>query len=320
MTTIYAFLQLIRWVNLLFILIAQWLFRYCIVLPVFHYYEVNPVLSDGQFVLVAFATVLIAAGGYIINDYFDVKIDQINKPKRLLIDRFFPRRQAIVAHWLFSLAGILLGGFVAWWVGRVHLGALFAGASFLLWWYSAWFKRQPLIGNVVVSFLTALTIVVVALFEIWIIHRPAAYDKPAMVVLVFVMLYGGFAFLISMVREIVKDIEDWPGDAAHHCKTLPVVAGVRSARLIAALFSIVLIIFAVAILIEMRHTLHPIVLLYGWLAIVLPQGWVIYRLLLADRQRHFRQLSTWIKVIMMLGILSMALLYYFDHSLKGFLL
>ncbi len=303
----------------MFIGLAQFLFRHCIILPVFHYYNVEPVLSEVQFFLVVLSTILIAAGGYIINDYFDVKIDQINKPHRLLVDRIFPRRRAILANWIFSVAGILLGGFVAWWVGRWHLGGGYVVSSFLLWWYSANLKRQPLIGNVVVSFLTALTIVVVALFEIWILHRPAAYDDPAGAVFTFVLLYGGFAFLISMVREIVKDIEDVEGDRAHHCKTLPVVGGVRLAKSVAQVFAGVLAInVVILLLLEFRED-NFLVVGYGVVTVLVPLLYVILRLYRADRKRHYHQLSTWIKLIMLMGILSMIMLYYFDEPYKYFL-
>lgn len=319
MHSTFAFLRLIRWINLLFIGLAQFLFRHCIILPVFHYYNVEPVLSEVQFFLVVLSTILIAAGGYIINDYFDVKIDQINKPHRLLVDRIFPRRRAILANWIFSVAGILLGGFVAWWVGRWHLGGVYVVSSFLLWWYSANLKRQPLIGNVVVSFLTALTIVVVALFEIWILHRPAAYDDPAGAVFTFVLLYGGFAFLISMVREIVKDIEDVEGDRAHHCKTLPVVGGVRLAKSVAQVFAGVLAInVVILLLLEFRED-NFLVVGYGVVTVLLPLLYVILRLYRADRKRHYHQLSTWIKLIMLMGILSMIMLYYFDEPYQYFL-
>lgn len=314
-----AFFRLIRWINLLFIGLAQFLFRHCIILPVFHYYGVEPVLSEVQFFLVVLSTILIAAGGYIINDYFDVKIDQINKPHRLLVDRIFPRRRAILANWIFSVAGILLGGFVAWWVGRWHLGGVYVASAFLLWWYSANLKRQPLIGNVVVSLLTALTIIVVALFEIWILHRPDAYDDPAGAVFTFVLLYGGFAFLISMVREIVKDIEDVDGDRAHHCKTLPVVGGVRLAKSVAQVFAGVLAINVIVLLLLEWREDNYLVALYGILTVLAPLTYVIIRLYKADRKVHYSQLSNWIKLIMLMGILSMIMVYFFDEPYQYFL-
>lgn len=314
-----AFFRLIRWPNLVFIALAQWLFRVCIILPVFTHYGVSPVLSDLQFLLVVISTVLIAAGGYIINDYFDVKIDQINKPQRLLVDRVFQRRSAILAHWVLTILGILLGGFVGWWVGRWHLGGVYVISATLLWWYSANLKRQPLIGNVVVSLLTALTIVVVALFEIWILNRPPAYDKPAGAVLTFVILYGGFAFLISMVREIVKDIEDVEGDSAHNCATLPVVGGIRLAKSVAQVFAFVLSINVVVLLIMEGRADNYFVVLYGLLAVLGPLLYIVVRLYRADQKKHYSQLSLWIKWVMLMGILSMSIVYLFDEPYQYFL-
>lgn len=315
----WAFFQLIRWPNLVFIALAQWLFRVCIILPVFAHYGVSPVLSNLQFLLVVISTILIAAGGYIINDYFDVKIDQINKPQRLLVDRVFPRRTAILAHWALTISGILLGGFVGWWVGRWHLGGVYVVSATLLWWYSANLKRQPLIGNVAVSLLTALTIVVVAIFEIWILNRPPVYDKPAGAVLTFVLLYGGFAFLISMVREVIKDIEDVEGDSAHNCTTLPVVGGIRLAKSVAQVFAFVLAINVVVLLIMEGRSANYIVVWYGLLMVLAPLLYVVVRLYKADRKQHYSQLSLWIKWVMLMGILSMGIVYLFDKPYQYFL-
>lgn len=314
-----AFLRLIRWINLLFIIVAQYLFRYAIVEPVFHHYGVDMVLSEWQFLLVVLATLLIAAGGYSINDYFDVKIDQINKPDRLVVDRVFSRRQAILANWILTLGGVLLGGMVATLVGRWHLGGVFLLSAIALWFYSARFKRQPLIGNVVVSLLTALTIVVVALFEIWILHRPEEYDAPAGAVLTFVVLYGGFAFLISMVREIVKDMEDVQGDESHRCRTLPVVAGIRVARQVALVFGIVLLVNLVILsLLEWRdHNWE--VAVYGIVAVIVPWLYVLWLLSRADTRRQFGAVSGWVKAVMLAGILSMLMIRFFDAPYLYFL-
>ena len=318
MSRLIAFLRLVRWVNLLFILLAQGLFRYIILVPVFHYYGAEPALSDSLFALLALSTVLIAAGGYIINDYFDIKIDQVNKPGRMVVDRLLSRRRAMLAHWLCSGSGIVVGVLVALAIGRWHLAALHIGAAILLWFYSTNFKRMPLVGNIVVAFLTGLVIAIVALFEIWILHRPEALDAPAAMVWAYVLVYGGFAFLISMVREIVKDIEDLPGDAGHHAITLPVAAGVRNAKVVASGFGIGLLVLAVLLLALEDVRSNIVLVLYGLMAVVLPMLAILFLLVRADRQTHYRTLSALVKSVMLAGILSMLAIYFSDHPVNLF--
>src|ERR1700722_8091093 len=110
-----AFFRLIRWPNLLFIALTQFLFYYFILLPRFHHlkfeYYAN-ILKPFYFYLLSLSSVLIAAAGYIINDYFDLNIDRVNKPERLVVDKLIKRRWAIIWHWALSGVGVLIGFYV----------------------------------------------------------------------------------------------------------------------------------------------------------------------------------------------------------------
>src|SRR5205823_514428 len=153
------------------------------------------------------AALLVAAAGYIINDYYDVKIDAINRPDRLVVGRVLRRRHAMLAHLLLSGVGVVLAAALSWRLGGVTLGA-----ALLLWGYSARFKRIALVGNLSIA---ALTAALVLLPELQLLTGQRA-----------VWLYALAAFLLTVVREIVKDIEDMRGDAQHDCRTLPLVWGV----------------------------------------------------------------------------------------------
>jgi 4-hydroxybenzoate polyprenyltransferase len=270
-------------------------------------------MDDLQFYLLGISTVLIAAAGYVINDYFDVKIDQVNKPKSLVVDRDMSRLWAIFFHWLLTTAGILVGAYVAFTLGRLHLVTIHIAASLILWFYSTSLKCTPLIGNVAVSVLTGLVVVIVAIFEIWFINRPPGIAEPAKVVAFLVFTYAGFAFFISMVREIVKDIEDQQGDAAYHCNTLPNVAGIRIARHIALIFAALLTMFVLTIAILEAVAGNFLLFGYGFGAVGMPLLYIIWKLNRADTKKDYARLSQWIKLVMLAGILSMLILQLFEN-------
>src|SRR6478752_4073478 len=152
MKQILAFFKLIRTLNLLFIAITQYLFQYFIVIPLFEPYGLSLPLGGKYFWLLVLSSVLIAAGGYIINDYFDLNIDRVNKPGKLVVDKIIHRRWAILWHLALSVAGILVSTYVAcktraWWIAPANVGCVLG-----LWFYSTTFKRKLLSGNLIISF------------------------------------------------------------------------------------------------------------------------------------------------------------------------
>src|SRR4051812_14716651 len=156
-----AFFRLIRGLNLLFIALTQVLFQYCIVIPMFRFSQTSPALPLRHFVLLVLSSVLIAAAGYIINDYFDLNIDRINKPSKIVVERLIKRRWAIIWHWLFSFGGVLLGFYVGWKAGAFWLGFANMGCVLALWLYSTTFKKKLIVGNTLISLLTAWVVLVV---------------------------------------------------------------------------------------------------------------------------------------------------------------
>ena len=139
-------------------------------------------LNDVNLFFLSLSTVLIAAGGYIINDYYDVKIDYINKPDRVVIGKSITRRYAILFHIALSVAGIVIGFYLSWKIGGVNVLSVF-----LLWLYSNTLKRLPFVGNLTVAFLTGLAVIIVDLF----------YGKDNSLVLIYAL----FAFFMTLVRE-----------------------------------------------------------------------------------------------------------------------
>ena len=240
-------------------------------------------LNDFKLMMLSVSTISIAAAGYIINDYYDVKIDYINKPNRVVIGKSIGRRYAILFHVLLSTIGIALGTYLSLGIGVVN-----AVSVFLLWLYSNNLKRLPFIGNVTVAFLTGLAVIVVDMF-----YR----TNNALVV-----IYALFAFFITLVREVIKDMEDLKGDNSFGCKTLPIIWGIRKTKL---LLYVILVTFA-GIVVILNQLYRALPFKYHLIFLFVPLLWLLYRLIRADMKKDFTRLSIFCKVIMMLGILSMA--------------
>ena len=200
-----------------------------------------------HFILLVLSTVLIAAGGNVINDYFDTRIDRINKPGQVIVGRTVKRRVAMTAHAVLSGLGFFLGAFVAWRSGLLKWAAIPAFAIGALWVYSTTFKRRFILGNGLVATLTALVPLTVGLYELpllqramdpaWVIALPNGdrYEmQPFYIELWYWILgFSVFAFLSTLVRELQKDMADVKGDAADGCRTIPIVWGMKWARVIA---------------------------------------------------------------------------------------
>lgn len=277
-----GFINLIRWPNLLILVFTQYLCAIFLIGPKEEYLKY---ILDQKFLLLVLGTSMITAAGYIINDYYDVKIDEINKPDRVVVGRILKRRVAMFTHIALSLAGIGLGLIVSWKVGAINLLA-----AFLLWLYSNRLKRLPLIGNVVVSFLTGLALGVIAIY----------FDQSQRLIFIFAV----FAFFISLIREMIKDMEDLRGDVSFGCRTLPVVWGIRKTK---AFVYLVGLIFAF-LLIYLAFTLERPLLIYYFSVLLVPTFYLFFRLARADTVKEFSFLSRFCKILMLCGVLSMIFL------------
>lgn len=304
-----AFFRLIRWPNLVFILLTQVLFYYVILLPGYHYFKFEgymPALYPTLFYLLSASSILIAAAGYIINDYFDLNIDRVNKPGRLVVERHIKRRSTILLHWIFSGVGVLLSFYVSWRIRNPLIAVGNLGCVILLWFYSTTFKRKLLIGNVIISLLTAWVILVLYVCEFRLgALKNAEFELILSRLFKFSIVYGGFAFIISLVREVVKDIEDMEGDVKYGCRTMPIVWGINVAKVFAGTWIVVLL---GSLLILQFYVLQKAwlpMILYGALLLDLPLLWILRKLYQAQTKTQYHQLSNAIKAVMLAGIISM---------------
>lgn len=306
MKLIGAFLKLVRYPNLVFIFLTQYLLQYAVVTPIFHLYGIQPTLNSGLFFLLVLSTVLVAAAGNIINDYFDVNIDLVNKPDRVIIDRLINRRWAIAWHTILNVVGVALGFGVAWKIGYPVLGFTSLCCSGLLWFYSTAYKRQLVIGNVVISLLTALSVLIVGFYEPQLYKEINPLNAPAVYLLLrIILLYGAFAFLISMIRELVKDLEDVKGDSRLGCRTLPIVYGINASKDITFVFTGILVALIVFVQVKMIHLHWYFSTGYLLLLVQIPLVLMCIRLKKAVKPGTYHKVSSMIKWIMLAGILSM---------------
>lgn len=276
LSSVIEFLKLIRITNLAIVATSQYLiWRYQITSDTsFHFF-----LFESNVALLLLGTVIIAASGYIINDYYDVKIDVVNKPERVVIDRTLKRRKAFILQWVLNSVAVTIGFYLG-----PQILVVFVITIFLLWLYSNQLKRLPLVGNVTVSITTAFSILILNLHA----------QTPSFTVYVFAL----FAFFISLIREIIKDIEDKEGDEQHGCYTLPIVWGVRRTKI----FLTLLIVSFSGLVILITNSYTPKLYLpaiFGLTPLLLA---LIILLLRADKKRHFDLLSSFCKIIMLIGM------------------
>ncbi|HMG83259.1 MAG TPA: geranylgeranylglycerol-phosphate geranylgeranyltransferase, partial [Ferruginibacter sp.] len=271
------------------------------------YYLLPHKLTPHLFPFIVAASVFIAAGGYIINDYFDINIDRVNKPAKMVIEKNINRRWAILLHLIITTIGVIISLYVGIKTTIIILIANII-STLLLWFYSTTFKKKLLSGNIIISALTAWTILVIYFATNTTILKttPLSADIKSALNHIYklAVLYGGFAFIISLIREVVKDIEDIEGDIKYQCNTMPIAWGIPAAKVFIGVWIIVLISALAIIQFYVLQFGWWISALYCFALIILPLLWVIRKLYQAQHTAEYHLLSTVIKFIMLAGILS----------------
>ncbi|MBM3403474.1 MAG: prenyltransferase [Bacteroidetes bacterium] len=310
--SILALIRLIRLPNLGIIILTQFLLRYCVIVPIL-YTGHAPATPGFDFFILVLVSVLIAAGGYIINDIYDVETDRINRPEKPVIERIIPVKTALVLYFSFTITGTVLGFFLAYIVKSLSFGLMFLVIILLLWFYAVRYKKMMITGNLVVSFLSAFSILVVWLFELFALrnHGITYTDvfKKLPLVWYIILFYAVFAFFLSWIREIIKDIEDMEGDRATGCRSFPVVRGVNQSKWLAG--GLIALVSAGLIVVDFILCNQSIdyVMWYLIAVVQLPLVLLAYRLSRTKSTSDFQFFSLMIKIIMVAGILSLQVFY-----------
>jgi 4-hydroxybenzoate polyprenyltransferase len=301
MSVVLNLIRTIRPLNLAILAVMLLLIRYTLILPIMDFGGLPSGLSNTLYLLVIITVICIAAGGYLINDYFDKGIDSINKPGKNRVDSGLSRTTTLIAYSFFTLSGLSFSILIGIKTGFKYPFGLVLLCAGLLFFYSSSYKKMLLAGNIVVSLLTATAVFFSIVFD-----RHALLSAP---VLTGVSAYSIFAFFISMVREIIKDCEDARGDQLFGANTLPVVIGIRGARMISALFAVGLLITIGWIQYSQEQWDNIVAFAYVIIAVQLPLLILSLSLFLQDKDGIDRRNSRLSKWIMVSGILSMPVFY-----------
>ncbi|MEZ5008663.1 MAG: geranylgeranylglycerol-phosphate geranylgeranyltransferase [Chitinophagales bacterium] len=297
------YIKIIRPINLLMIAVTQLLFWFCIIQPIHKIYGSEPNLAIWQLLLLILSTVLIAAGGYVINDYYDLPIDLINKPGKVIVSEKISDENAFNYFSYLTGVGLIASLIVAITLGNYMLVLLPLIMASLLWFYAQSFKRMFLVGNLVVSIATAAVIFILIYFEInW--KEIELIPNQAKEIMLFGSGYMAFVFVISMLRELVKDLQDRKGDEEFEAKTIPIVLGESKTKIV-AFFWILLLIFGVVYIQKDLKAHQWLPISYMIVFIQLPAVWLGFKLIKAKDSADYGAISNWVKGIMFFGMISM---------------
>lgn len=304
------YLQLLRVGNLTFVAILLYVMEKWVATPLLQLEQFGELMPWWILTLLIVSVVGIAAGGYVINDYFDVKIDRINRPDNLVVTRIISRDAAMNLFYGLTAVGVIAGTVVAWWAHSWTLLFTYVVIPGLLWFYSASYKRMFLIGNLVVAFASAIVPLLVAIANADYLHHlyQNALDYSPIIGELYVWTGGFaiFAFLLTWVREIVKDIEDIEGDREMECRTLPIVWGDKVAKIIATILLVViatLIVYILFALLPFSHEWKSLPTRYVVFGLIVPILCSIVLLWAANSRIEYHRVQTIIKFAMFMGML-----------------
>nr|WP_315222821.1 geranylgeranylglycerol-phosphate geranylgeranyltransferase [uncultured Flavobacterium sp.] len=303
------FLKLIRYQNLLMLAFMQVLFRYAFL----KLQNIPLALADWQYGLLILSTVLIAAAGYVINNIMDVASDTINKPKDVVIGKGITETAAYNIYITLNITGVAIGCYLSNLIMRPSFAVLFILIATLLYFYATALKQIMVVGNIVVALLLASSVVIIGVFDLF----PATNsENQAQMASFFSILtdYALFAFMINLIREIIKDIEDVDGDYNQGLNTLPIAIGNRRAAIVTlglAIFSfILLLLYCNKYFVENGLFF---VTFYAFAFVLAPLLYFIVKIYSAKSKKDFHHLSTVLKLILLFGILSIAVITFNIH-------
>lgn len=308
-----SYLKLIRIPNLLFIVFIQFAMHQAVINPILQQYGFERMPVSLNLLLLIAATVFTAAGGYVLNDYFDVKIDAINKPEKQIISKTVNKESAMRFYQVLTFVGLVCGLLLSFRAKNFTLAFIFIFVPGLLWFYSSNYKRQFLVGNIVVAFISALSVLIVALAAVALfkMHNPVVLTTTApRLIYGWIMGFSVFAFMLTWIRELIKDMEDEKGDREMECRTMPIKWGVKKTKIFLCfliLLTIVSLFWVYSSYIRFEGTLTLRYIIFG---LLLPLIVLAYLVVRAKNKNDYHQASTFSKFIMLVGVLYAFVFYY----------
>lgn len=298
------YLKLIRFQNLLMLALMQLIFRYGFL----ELQNIPLALADWQYAILVLATVCIAAGGYIINNIFDVETDSENKPENVIVDKFISETKAYNLYIGFTVIGVAMGFYLANVINKPSFASIFIVIAATLYFYATSLKQSLLIGNFIVALLLSFSVIIIGIFDLFPITNEE--NRPVMGLLFGILLdYAIFAFIINFIREIVKDLQDIEGDSNQGMNTLPIFFGVKKTTKLVLGLSFIPVILIVNYINSNLFTSGLIYgTLYGLVFILAPLIYFSIKIWSAKTTQDFHHLSTVLKWILFFGILSIVVI------------
>lgn len=262
-------------------------------------------VTSFNFLFIVLSIILIAGAGNVINDYFDIEIDKINKPEKQIVGKTISKKESKLFYFSLNLSSLIFTFLSCrqlsnYWFLLINLAQII-----LLWLYSAQFKKKILVGNFIVALLIGCVPLFVVLFfqiKVSTVYFHLEYFSENTTLFSFGLTFGIFAFLLNFTREIIKDIEDLEGDRQFSANTFPIRFGIKMAKKTALFFSVATITLLISLifLIEWKSQIQliPIILI---LILLL---FSIYQIIQSKEKKQFHSVSNLIKLIMLIGILS----------------
>ncbi len=300
------FFKLIRYQNLILLALMQFIFCYGFL----KIQNASLSLANWQYTLLVLSTVLIAAGGYVINNIFDQETDLINKPNSVIVGRSISESTAYNIYVALNIIGVGIGFYLSNVIMRPGFSSIFILIASMLYFYATSLKQMLLVGNIIVAMMLSFSIIIIGIFDLF----PATYDgnQQQMANLFSVLLdYAIIAFIINFIREIVKDLEDIDGDYNQGMNTLPIVLGKsRTTKLVFALSFI-----PIAIIIYYINTYYVannlyVATLYALLFIIGPLIYFTIKMWVAKTSKDYNYLSKVLKFVIFFGMISIAIVSF----------
>jgi 4-hydroxybenzoate polyprenyltransferase len=296
------YLIFFRWKNLLMIILIQLLFKFVL----FQKFNLSTSLDYLHFTILILSTLLIAIAGYIINDIHDINTDLINKPNKVFVGKKISIDKANKLFIVFNSLGLILGFYLSYYIDHNSFFIIYIIISLLLYRYAVDLKRRLIIGNIIVSFVIFLGVFIIVIFDI--VPATNSYNNETQIqVTKIILAYSGFAFILTLIREIIKDLVDIDGDKELNCKTLAIVFGKRKTKIVLTVLSVIPLVFlSYYTYVIYKDNLY--LSYYLLLFVDIPLLYLIIYISRSNTKKAFYKLSNLSKIIMLLGIFSILLL------------
>jgi len=289
---ILSLFSVVRGYNIPVIVLAQYLSAIFILSP--KNTGAMQILLDANVFILVLASSLSIASGYIINNFYDSEKDLINRPQKSMLDRLVSQRTKLYVYFVLNFLVVLISVFISW---RVVL--FFSTYIFLIWFYSHKLKKYPIIGNLTASFLA-----VFPFFGILIYFYKKELYNPYEIETGIIFAHALFLYLLLLVREITKDLENITGDLANDYQTIPVVYGEGTSKKVIALLCAATVI-PVYVLTDVYDVGYMDLYFYVCLGALLL---FVVALWNANTRRQFLQLHILLKFLIVMGVFSIVLI------------